>query len=195
MSEWWRYRLSDFLMYSSRTWYRLVEQYNHAFWPAHLLALLLGIAVIWLVLSPRPAQGRIISAILAVVWMWVAVGWHLGYFANINWAAAWFAGGFGLESILLLWFGVVRRDLTFDLGKGMGQKVGFAVLLLAVFGYPLVAIGSARGAQQSEVFGMMPDPTSLGTVGVLMLTGRRRWLMAVPLAWCVLAGGMLWALK
>ena len=122
MSEWWRYTLSDFLMYSARTWYRLVEQYNGALWPAHLVTILLGIAVVWLILRPRP-DGRLIAAILALLWMWVALAWHLRYFLTINWAAGWFAGGFGLQSLLMLWFGVVRRDLTFDVGRRIGQRI------------------------------------------------------------------------
>ena len=30
MSEWWTYRLSDFLMFSGATWYRLLELHNAA---------------------------------------------------------------------------------------------------------------------------------------------------------------------
>ena len=190
MSEWWRYRISDFLMYSARTWYRLVEQYNEALWPAHLVAILLGIVVIWLVLRPRPEQGRAIAAITALLWSWVAIVWHLQYFLTINWAARWFAAGFGVQATLLLWFGVVRRDLTFDVGGRVVSRVGMAILLFAVLGYPLIAIGSRRGAVQSEVFGMMPDPTALATIGLLLMTERRRWLLAVPIAWFLLSGSI-----
>ena len=33
MSEWWTYSLSDFLLFSPRTYYRLFELYNLAIWP------------------------------------------------------------------------------------------------------------------------------------------------------------------
>ena len=50
MSEWWTYSLSDFLLFSPRTYYRLFELYNLAIWPAQILALALGLAILalWL---------------------------------------------------------------------------------------------------------------------------------------------------
>ena len=46
MSEWWTYRPSDFLMFSPRTYHRLVELYNAEVWPAHVLAMGLGVAML-----------------------------------------------------------------------------------------------------------------------------------------------------
>ena len=50
MSEWWTYSLLDFLLFSPRTYYRLFELYNLAVWPWHVLAIVLGLAVLvfWL---------------------------------------------------------------------------------------------------------------------------------------------------
>jgi len=194
MSEWWRYHIADFLMYSARTFYRLVEQFNTSLWPLHLVALLLGVVVVALVLRPKPGQGRVISGILALLWAWVAVAWLWQRFATINWAATWFALGFGLEAVLLAWFGVMRKDLTFRTTPGLAGWMGIALLLFSVCGYPLIAVMSGRGIGQSEVFGMMPDPTALGTIGALLIAERRRWLMLVPVAWCLISGAILWAL-
>ena len=33
MSEWWTYTLSDFLLFSPRTYYRLFELHHRALWP------------------------------------------------------------------------------------------------------------------------------------------------------------------
>ena len=46
MSEWWSYSLSDFLMFSPRTYYRLFELYNLALWPWHIAGLALGLVVL-----------------------------------------------------------------------------------------------------------------------------------------------------
>ncbi len=194
MSEWWRYTITDFLMYSARTFYRLVEQYNTALWPAHLIALLLGLGIVWLILRPPMARGRWIAGILAVLWAWVAIAWMRERFATINWAATWFAAAFGLEALLLAWFGVVRNELTLSTRPGARTRIGLLLVFVAVCGYPLIAIAAGRGPGQSEVFGMMPDPTALGTVGVLLLAERRRWLVVIPALWCLLSGAMLWAL-
>jgi hypothetical protein len=54
-----------------------------------------------------------------------------------------------------------------------------------------------RPWNQAEVFGMMPDPTALGTLGfaLLLSTPRRRWLLVViPLLWCAISGATLWTM-
>ena len=40
MSEWWTYRPSDFLMFAPRTYWRLFELHNEAWWPAQPLLVL-----------------------------------------------------------------------------------------------------------------------------------------------------------
>jgi hypothetical protein len=42
----------------------------------------------------------------------------------------------------------------------------------------------------------MPDPTVLGTIGLLLLArGRFRGpLLVIPLLWCLLSGATLWAI-
>ena len=78
MSEWWTYTVADFLMFSSRTWYRLVEVYNAAFWPLHVATLLLGFGIVIAVLRQPAWQGRAIAGLLALLWTWVAVAFLRG---------------------------------------------------------------------------------------------------------------------
>lgn len=52
MSEWWTYRLSDFLMFSSRSYWRLIELTNRDAWPAHLLAILAGLVMMACIARP-----------------------------------------------------------------------------------------------------------------------------------------------
>ncbi|HBI69285.1 MAG TPA: hypothetical protein DDZ22_09770 [Massilia sp.] len=46
MSQWWTYTLSDLLMFSKPTYFRLFALLNEAVWPAHLVALLAGLALV-----------------------------------------------------------------------------------------------------------------------------------------------------
>jgi hypothetical protein len=196
MSEWWTYTVADFLMFSSRTWYRLIEQYNGAYWPLHLATLLLGLGIV-VVVTRQPAwQGRAIIGLLAVLWAWVAVAFLWHRFATISTAATWFAAAFILQALLLAWAGPRKNYLTFSWQPGVRQYLGMVLLAFALLGYPLIAVASARGVAQAEVFGMMPDPTVVGTIGALLLAqGRwRRRLLAIPMVWCLVSGATLWAL-
>src|SRR5258707_15614550 len=51
MSEWWTYRLTSFLLFSPRTYYRLLELYNLAIWPAQLAGAAIGVAIVALLIT------------------------------------------------------------------------------------------------------------------------------------------------
>ena len=103
MSEWWTYRPSDFLLFAPRTYYRLFELYNAEVWPVHIVALLAGVTILVLMRSHAPWRGRLIAAMLAACWLWVAWAFHWQRYATINWAASYFAVGFAIEALLLFW--------------------------------------------------------------------------------------------
>ena len=196
MSEWWTYSLSDFLLFSARTYHRLIELYNVEIWPAQSVALALGCILLALMWRPRPGQGRYVAALLMVCWLWVALAFHWRHFVTINWAATYFAYAFAAEVALLLFFGILRNDLVFEPGSAP-HRIGFAVLLFAVFVQPLIAPLMGRGWLQAEVFGVTPDPTVVATLGILLASGRRALfgLGVIPFLWCALSGAVLWTLS
>lgn len=197
MSEWWTYHLQDFLLFSPRTYYRLFEIYNAAIWPAQILALGLGIAILPLSRRGSAASSRLIMAILAACWLWVAIGFHATRYATINFSAVYFAWAFGLQAALLLWVGVVRGALVFGRPGDLAGRAGLAIFLFALVVEPLVGPLLGRGWTQVEIFGLAPDPTAVGTLGLLLLAkARRRWpLMVLPALWCAVTGVTLHTMK
>jgi hypothetical protein len=191
MSDWWSYSLSDFLLFSPRTYYRLFELHNEAVWPGHLLVLALGIAILILLLrSDGRWRDRTVAGILAACWTWVAWSFLFTRYATINWAAPYLAAFFAVEAVLLALAGVVMGRLRFKAGAGIGLFL-FALLIQPMIG-PLVG----RNWSQAEFFGIAPDPTVVGTLGILLLaSGPWRWvLVAIPLLWCVVSGATLWTM-
>jgi hypothetical protein len=85
MTEWWTYRLSSFLLFSPRTYFRLHELYNLEVWPLQLAGMAVGVAIV--VLAYRGHSGRPVAVLLAVAWLCVAFAYHLRRYATINWAA------------------------------------------------------------------------------------------------------------
>jgi hypothetical protein len=138
MSEWWTYTLSDFLLFSPRTYYRLLELYNLAIWPAQLVWLGLGIRSAVLLQRGGQRPARTVAAILAGAWLWVAVAFHLQRFATINWAAVYYAAAFVVQAALLVWLGVIRGELAVQAAKRGLERAGFALFLFALFVYPLI---------------------------------------------------------
>ncbi len=112
MTEWWTYSPANFLMFSARTYYRLFERHNAALWPAHILALLAGAAVLMLLWRrPNPRTARIATGVLATGWLVVAVAYFWSRYATIHTGGRWFAVTFAVQALALLWWGVVRARL------------------------------------------------------------------------------------
>ena len=188
MSEWWTYRLSSFLPFSPRTYFRLHELYNAEIWPAHVVALALAIAIVAMVRRGGTASGRVVPVIVSACWLWVAWAFHVRRYATINWAATYFAAAFVLQAILLLWTGALRGRRTFDPSTPL-RRLGLSVLLFAVVVQPAVGLLAGRSLRQSEYFGVSPDPTVSATLAVLLMAKRGGWtLWIIPLLWCAVSG-------
>jgi len=196
MTEWWAYTLSDFLLFSPRTYYRLFERHNASVWPGHLLTLGLGLVIAGLLRRPTAGQGRVISAALAILWAWVGWAFLWQRYATINWAAIYLLPLFAVEVLLLVWVGLIRGRLSMGLRRDPAGIVALALFILGLALYPVLAPLLGRGWQQAEVFGVAPDPTAIATLGLLLLTaGRPRWeLLAAPVLWCFVSGATLWAM-
>ncbi|AEG93479.1 DUF6064 family protein [Ramlibacter tataouinensis] len=194
MSEWWTYRLSDFLMFSPRTYARLVALYHEELWPLQWLGLAAGLAALGLALASRrhPVARRALMLLLAAAWAWV--GWAFAWqrYAAINLAAPHLAAACGLQAVLCLLaaFGADARP-----GASRAPWIGDALAFAAVLGFPAASLLAGRPWAQAEVFASMPDPTALASLGLWWAAGpRRAWLLPVPLAVLALGLATRWAL-
>lgn len=195
MSEWWTYRLSDFLLFAPHTYYRLVERYNADVWPAQLVALAIGIAIVVLLRRPTDRHMRLIAALVALCWAWVAWAFHLERYATINWAATYFAAAFAVEAALLLWVAAVRDPVAAEPGQRL-RRIGIVLVAVALLLLPPLGFVEGRTWRQLEIFAMSPDATAIATLGILMQqrAGRRSWLLwPIPLAWCAVGAAIAWA--
>jgi hypothetical protein len=194
MSEWWTYSLSDFLMFSSRSYYRLIESYNAAIWPAHLLALVAGVIVIGAIARPHQHLQRSGALVLAAAWGWVAWAYHLERYAEINTAAPYFAATFAVQALLLCW--LAYRPANAANAAPAPQRVALGMTGLAIFAYPLLALARDNGEwHQAEVFSIVPDPTVVATLGVLLAWRAPAIFWLIPVSWCLVSGATLMELK
>jgi multidrug transporter EmrE-like cation transporter len=199
MAEWSTYTLRDLLLFSARTYYRLFEIYNDAIRPAQDLAVLLGIVVMLLLWRRSDATSRPIAGLLAAGWLWTGVAFLGKRYAAINWSAAYFAWAFAAEAALLLILGVARTDVVFERPSDLRGRVGVGLFLFAVAVVPFVDPMLGRGWKGSQFFLLCPDPTAIGTLGLLLCTrvrGRRPLLLwIVPVLWCFYTAIFLAAMK
>ena len=196
MSEWWTYRLTSFLLFSPRTYYRTVELYNLAIWPAQLAGVAIGLAIVALLTGKFGGRDRLAAGLLAACWLWIAWAFHYQRYAQINWAAPWFAAAFSFQALLLIVLGVLAGRIVLRPPSGGQFWIAASLVVVAVLGYPLLAPLAGRPWTTAETFGVAADPTAIATVAALgWVRGRVRWLLlVVPLLWCLVTTATLWAM-
>ena len=195
MSEWWTYTLSDFLLFSPRTYYRLIELHHRDLWPLQPALACAGLALLALAARGGPRAGRAASALAAAAWLWVAWSWLATRYATINWAAEGLAVAFAVEGLLLFAMGTATNRLAFTGTRGVRRTLGVAVAAVALLLLPVAGIALGRPTLAAEAFAITPAPTALATLGLLLLAERTRWELAViPAAACALDGATLLAM-
>jgi hypothetical protein len=164
------------------------QQYNQAIWPMHIVAYILGIAVIILAAKKTRYSDQAISVILACFWAWMGIVYHLMYFSTINGAALGFGVLFIIQAILWLVFGVLRPKLSFQLDTNPYALTGVVLIVYAMLVYPLIGTLLGHGYPRSPSFGVAPCPTTIFTFGLLLLTTARvpKTLLVIPFIWSLL---------
>jgi hypothetical protein len=164
-------------------------RYNLAVGPAALaLWVISAVMLLALVVAPGARRSRTAAALLAALWAWGGVGYHMAFFASINPAARGFAALFLIEAVLLAWFGAIRGRLSFGSApRGMrALGVGFALYGLA---YPGINLLLGHTYPRMPTFGV-PCPTTIFTIGLLLTCGKGRpvGVVVVPVLWGLIGG-------
>jgi len=185
--EYLRYSPRDVIHFSAGTYHRLFGLYNAEVFPAQLAGLALVAGAIALARAGRP---RFVAAILALCWLWIAWMFHARHLATIHLGGGFIAVCWALQAALLVWRGPLLR---YD---GLNWP-GLVLCAVALAAPPLAILAGGRPWAEIELAGTAPDATAIATIGlVLMARGRPAWsLLALPLAWCVVSGATLQAMR
>jgi len=164
--------------------------YNGSIWPAQAAAYLLGLSGLALLLRPGPVTDRVISAILALFWIWTGVAYHGVFFSRINRAAYVFAALFVAQGIYFGVAGWLQGRLSFGLRRSLRQGVGLVFVLYATLAYPMIGILAGHAYDELPMFGVTPCPVTIFTFGLLLLATRPlpRLALAIPLLWSLIGG-------
>lgn len=172
------------LPFTRTEFFEVFVRYNEGVWPAQIVLYALAIAALGLVFARRGQSGRLIAAILALLWLWMGAVYHLAYFRPINPAAGLFGGVFLLGAAAFAWEGVVRGRLRFDPRIRAQSGIALALLAYALVVYPLLARLLGHGYPAMPTFGL-PCPTTIFTLGMLALLRPPYpgYVLAVPVLW------------
>lgn len=166
--------------------------YNQQIWPMQIVAYLLGLAGLFLALKSTPVSSRVIPAILAFFWLWVALlFWLPG--AGQGFTPGYLLAGIFMVQGLLFLVQALRPRLTFGIQSDLAAWAGVFFALYALVGYPAVGWLVNHIYPQTPPFGLTPCPLVAYTFGLLLLTRSRvpKTLLLLPLFYAV--SGIYWA--
>jgi hypothetical protein len=160
----------------------IFEAYNIAIWPMQVLAYVLGLVAVYFTWKRIRYSNSIISAILAVMWLWTGI-----VFCTFYWAPAYGAAyGFAVLLIaqgILFSMNVFTARLSYHLGSNVYSVIGILFILYAMVGYPVVGYFLGHIYPRALPFGLAPCPTSVFTFGLFMLTDKKvpKSFLVIPL--------------
>jgi hypothetical protein len=166
--------------------YGVFRDYNTAVWPMQWFLDLLGLVVVGLAWLPGRRSGVAVSAILGALWAWIAVAYHLAFFARVRPLACGFAALSAAGSVVFFWQGVIKRRLTFQCASDLKSIAGAALIVFALGVYPVWSIYAGHPYPEMPTFGL-PCTTTIFTIGLLCFTlpPTPRSPLIVPLLWCL----------
>lgn len=170
--------------FTTDQFYAVFRDYNATLWPAQLFLLTLAGVALVLIAFPRRWSGVGVSAILAFLWAWMGLAYHLAFFTSISPPAYAFAAVFVAGAVVFFWQGVVRRRLEFKFAAGARGVTGLLLVFFALGVYPTWSSFAGLAYLQTPTFGL-PCPTTLFTTGLLAWLVRPypRSALVVPLLW------------
>ena len=184
MPEWWTYGAEDLVPFAARSYWRMIESYNHRIWPLQVGALCVACALLWQVVHRSPMVVRLGTGALAVAWIWIGWAFLSNSYAQLSWAAPHMAVLFYAQGALLAVLclrSVPVRPLP------VVRQTGIAILAYAAVLHPLLAPLTGRSVDSAEVTLIAADPTALATLGIAMALFQTRFVLlvsVVPALWC-----------
>ena len=175
------------LPFSRAEFFTVFADYNETVWPAQAILYALAIAAVVLALRRSVAASRGTHGVLAVLWLWMGVVYHAGFFAGINSAAFGFALLFVAQSVLFAVLAMRRTTVAFALRKDLAGLAGGILIGLGLVIYPMMSLATGHHYPAQPTFGL-PCPTTIFTLGLLLWARERTTPAAfiIPLLWAAI---------
>jgi hypothetical protein len=175
------------LPFTTEQFLAVFEQYNQTVWPIQIFLNLVALCALILAVRRTTQSDKIISAILAFLWLWIGIVYHLVFFAPINPAARVFAGLNILQGLMFVYFGLFRPRLSFQFKPNFYGITGSILILYALIIYPVLGLFLGHQYPKSPTFGL-PCPTTIFTLGLLLWTSARipKAILIIPFIWSLI---------
>ena len=174
--------------FTAAQFFEIFEKYNQSVFPMQFILVWLASAAVLLAIGKKHFSDEIISGILAFLWLWAGIVYHLIFFTRINSGAYLFSAMFVGQGLFLFYQGIVEKRLHFHLKPDLYGVLGTILVTYALVIYPIIGVLLGRFFPAAPTFGA-PCPTVIFTFGILMWTDKKfaPYLLIIPLLWAIVA--------
>lgn len=174
------------LPFTGEQFFSIFALYNGRFLvivAAWWIACLVSLIAAWR--NPQAAS-RVLTTLVAALWMWNAIAYHAVLFTRINPGAWLFALMFAVQAWLLAWADT-RCQLIYFSASGAMLRIGVGLVVYALL-YPFFSVLS-HAYPATPTFAV-PCPTTLLTLGLFLTvrTGVPISITIVPVLWALIGG-------
>ena len=165
----------------------VMVNYNLAVWPFQVVLNLLAVVAVIFSFKKFSYSDKINSAILAFLWIWIGVAYHLSFFTSINPAAYFFGVLFIIQGFVFIYSGIFKSQLSFNFTTNSYSVVGAIFILYALLIYPIFGYYLGHIYPESPTFGL-PCPTTIFTFGLLLFTDKKfqKYILIIPFVWSLI---------
>lgn len=170
--------------FTTEQFLEVFKNYNLGVWPMQIVLYLMGLLIVFYGTKKTLTSNSVISWLLAFLWLWMGVGYHLSFFTAINKAAYLFGTVFIVQGWL---FFSAKNKIVFQFQRDIYGITGAILVLFAMVIYPVWGHFTGHVYPASPTFGL-PCPTTIFTLGIL-LWANQKWslyLWIIPLIWSLI---------
>ena len=159
--------------------------YHAAIWPMIPITYLIGIAAVVLAIKKTKYSDKIISGILAFLWLWSGIVLLIIFLAPTDRRYYYSGALWIIQSILFFIFGVVKPSLSFKFEGNPYSIVGAIMVIYGLVFYPIIGFLSGHGYPGGPVFGVACCPVCIFTFGMFLWTNKKVpiFIAIIPLLW------------
>jgi hypothetical protein len=173
--------------FTAEQFFEIFEKYNQSLFPMQFILVWMASAAVLLTISKKRFSDEIITGILAILWLWAGIVYHLIFFTRINSGAYLFSVMFIAEGLFFFYLGIVEKRLSFHLKPDLYGVLGIIFVTYALIVYPVVGVTLGRFFPAAPTFGA-PCPLVIFTFGILMWTDKKfsPFLLIIPFLWAII---------
>ena len=173
--------------FTAEQFFRVFEKYNLAVFPIQIFLIIAAVTAVALARKHRGFSSPVVTGVLAFLWFWSGIAYHLTFFTEINPAAYVFAALFISQGCLFIHQGILKSNLKFRIEPNIYGVVGAAFVVYALVIYPLIGSVLGHAFPASPSFGA-PCPMVIFTIGLMMWTEKLAWsLLVIPVSWALIS--------